>query len=92
MKSSHSIRRRKTRSSENISFTLPQCIRPEDGKITFYMRVKKSMDKPTIRLTCGGEVIKSMKLPVANPPEMVSMTVDWKKEYAGEVVMEGKEA
>ena len=77
---------------ENISFTLPQCIRPEDGKITFYMRVKKSMDKPTIRLTCGGEVIKSMKLPVANPPEMVSMTVDWKKEYAGEVVMEGKEA
>ena len=50
------------------------------------------MNKPTIRLTCGGEVIKSMKLPVANPPEMVSMTVDWKKEYAGEVVMEGKEA
>lgn len=77
---------------ENISFTLPQCIRPEDGKITFYMRVKKSLNKPTIRLTCGGEVIKSMKLPVANPPEMVSMTVDWKKEYTGEVVMEGKEA
>lgn len=77
---------------ENISFTLPQCIRPEDGKITFYMRVKKSLDKPTIRLTCGGEVIKSMKLPVTNPPEMVSMTVDWKKEYTGEVVMEGKEA
>lgn len=77
---------------ENISFTLPQCIRPEDGKITFYMRVKKSMDKPTIRLTCGGREIKTMRLPVANPPEMISMTVDWKKEYTGEVVMEGKEA
>ena len=77
---------------ENISFTLPQRIRPEDGNITFYMRVKKSMEKPAIRLLCNGEVIKSMKLPVANPPEMVSMTVDWKKEYTGEIVMEGKEA
>lgn len=76
---------------ENISFTLPQCIRPEDGTITFYMRVKKSMEKLTIRLLCDGEVIKAMKLLVANPPEMVSMTVDWKKEYKGEIVMEGKE-
>ena len=33
-----------------------------------------------------------MRLPVANPPEMISMTVDWKKEYAGDIVMEGKEA
>ena len=50
------------------------------------------MDKPTIRPTCGGREIKTMRLPVANPPEMISMTVDWKKEYTGEVVMEGKEA
>lgn len=77
---------------ENISFTLPQCIRPEDGTITFYMRVKRSMERPVIRLTCGGREIKTMRLPVANPPEMISMTVDWKKEYAGDIVMEGKEA
>lgn len=77
---------------KNISFTLPQRIRPENGTITFYMRVKKSMEKPTISLTCNGKVIRSVKLPVANPPEMVSMTVDWKKEYIGEIVMEGKEA
>lgn len=77
---------------KNISFTLPQRIRPENGMITFYMRVKKSMEKPTISLTCNGKVIRSVKLPVANPPEMVSMTVDWKKEYIGEIVMEGKEA
>lgn len=77
---------------KNISFTLPQRIRPENGTITFYMRVKKSMEKPTISLTCNGKIIRSVKLPVANPPEMVSMTVDWKKEYIGEIVMEGKEA
>jgi NADPH-dependent 2,4-dienoyl-CoA reductase/sulfur reductase-like enzyme len=76
---------------ENISFTLPQKIQPEDGKITFYMRVRKSMIKPTIRLVCNGDVVKSIKLSVANPPEMVSLTVDWKKEYKGEIVIEGKE-
>lgn len=77
---------------ENISFTLPQIIAPEDGKVTFYMRVKQSLDKPTIQLICNGEVIGKKKLPVANPPEMISLTVDWKKEYTGEIVMEGKEA
>ena len=77
---------------ENISFTLPQIIRPEDGKVTFYMRVKKPLNKPVIRLLCDGQVIGSKKLVVANPPEMVSLTVDWKKEYTGRVVMEGKEA
>ena len=48
--------------------------------------------RPVIRLTCGGREIKTLRLPVANPPEMISMTVDWKKEYAGDIVMEGKEA
>lgn len=30
---------------ENISFTLPQTIRPEDDKITFFMRVRKPLTK-----------------------------------------------
>ncbi len=77
---------------ENISFTLPQTVRPEEGLVTFFMRVQRPMKKAVISLKCNGEVVKSIKLPVANPPEMVSMTVDWKEEYTGEIVMEGKEA
>lgn len=76
---------------ENISFTLPQTVSPEEGKVTFFMRVKKPLQKAVISLTCDGEVIGKIKLPVANPPEMVSMTVDWKEEYRGKLVMEGRE-
>ena len=82
----------KVTAGEYISFTLPQTVRPEEGQVTFFMRVSRPMKKAVITLTCNGEEIKSVKLPVANPPEMVSMTVDWKEEYAGEIVMEGKEA
>lgn len=76
---------------ENISFTLPQTVSPEEGKVTFFMRVKRPLQKAVISLTCDGEVIGKIKLPVANPPEMVSMTVDWKEEYRGKLVMEGRE-
>ena len=55
---------------ENISFTLPQTIRPEDDKITFFMRVRKPLTKPVIQLTCDGKVIAKKKLQTANPPEM----------------------
>lgn len=79
------------KAGENISFTLPQVIRPKDGKVTFYMRVRKPLNQPVIKLLCNGEVIAKKKLPVANPPEMISLTVNWKKEYTGEIVMEGKE-
>lgn len=78
-------------SGENISFTLPQTITSENGQVTFYMRVRKTLEKPTIQLLCNGEVIGKKKMPVANPPEMVSITVDWKDTYTGEIVMEGKE-
>lgn len=81
----------KVKAGANISFTLPQIIHPEDGKVTFYMRVRKFLEKPTIQLKCNGEVIGKKKMPVANPPEMVSITVDWNESYLGEVVMEGKE-
>ena len=77
---------------ENISFTLPQTIRPEDGKITFFMRVRKPLTKPVIQLTCDGKVIAMKKLQTANPPEMVALTVEWKEEYQGHIMMEGKEA
>lgn len=76
---------------ENISFTLPQTVSPEEGKVTFFMRVKRPLQKAVISLKCDGEVIGKIKLPVANPPEMVSMTVDWKEEYRGKLVMEGRE-
>lgn len=76
---------------ENISFTLPQTVSPEEGKVTFFMRVKRPLQKAVISLNCDGEVIGKIKLPVANPPEMVSMTVDWKEEYRGKLVMEGRE-
>lgn len=76
---------------ENISFTLPQTVSPEEGKVTFFMRVKRPLQKAVISLSCDGEVIGKIKLPVANPPEMVSMTVDWKEEYRGKLVMEGRE-
>ena len=80
---------------ENISFTLPQILHAEDGKVTFYMRVKKPLEHPVIQLVCDGEVIAKKKLVVANPPEMISLTADWKKEFHGQakkVVMEAKEA
>ena len=77
---------------ENISFTLPQTIRPEDDKITFFMRVRKPLTKPVIQLTCDGKVIAKKKLQTANPPEMVALTAEWKEEYQGHIVMEGKEA
>lgn len=76
---------------ENIAFTLPETVRPEDGQITFYMRVRKPMNKPEIRLTCNKETIKVVKLPIAHPPEMIAFTVDWKKEYTGDLVIEGRE-
>ena len=76
---------------ENIAFTLPETVEPKDGKVTFYMRVKKSMEHPEISLTCDGKTIKTQKLLVAHPPEMISMTVDWKEEYTGKLVMEGRE-
>lgn len=76
---------------ENIAFTLPQTVCPEDGKVTFYMRVRKPMNKPEIRLSCNGETIKAVKLPVAHPPEMIALSVDWKEEYTGRLVIEGKE-
>ena len=80
---------------ENISFTLPQILHAEDGKVTFYMRVKKPLEHPVIQLVCDGEVIAKKKLVVTNPPEMISLTADWKKEFHGQakkVVMEAKEA
>lgn len=80
------------KAGQNISFTLPQQLRREDGTVTVYMRVRTSLKKPVIQLTCQGEVIKALRLPVANPPEMIAMTFDWKKEYEGELVMEGREA
>lgn len=76
---------------ENIAFTLPETVEPKEGKVTFYMRVKKSMEHPEISLTCDGKTIKTQKLLVAHPPEMISMTVDWKEEYTGKLVMEGRE-
>lgn len=81
----------KIKTGENISFTLPQLVHPENGPVTFYMRVRKPLVKPTIQLLCGGEVIGKKKMAVANPPEMVSITVDWKKHYSGDLVMEGRE-
>lgn len=76
---------------KNISFTLPQLIRPEEKKITFYMRVKKPLKNATIRLLCSGTEISKVHLPVANPPEMVALTAKWKENYTGEIIMEGLE-
>lgn len=75
----------------DIAFTLPQTVRPESGKVTFYMRVKRPMEKAVICLKCDDRIIGTVRLPVANPPEMVSMTVDWREEYTGRLVMEGRE-
>ena len=80
------------KAGENIAFVLPQTVRPEAGKVTFYMRVKKPMENVRIDLSHEGGIIQTLKLPVAHPPEMISMTVDWKEEYQQGLCMEGREA
>lgn len=77
---------------ENISFTLPQKVSKKDDQVNLYMRVKKPLKKAEIILRAGDQIVKKLRMPVANPPEMIHMDVDWKKEYDGPVVVEAREA
>lgn len=55
------------------------------------MRVKKPLKKAEIIPRAGDQIVKKLRMPVANPPEMIHMSVDWKKEYDGSIVVEARE-
>lgn len=76
---------------ENISFTLPQKVSKADDAVNLYMRVRRPLKKAEITLKAGDQVVKKVRMPVANPPEMIHMNVDWKKEYDGPVVIDARE-
>lgn len=76
---------------ENISFTLPQKVSMVDDAVDLYMRVRRPLKKAEITLWADDQIVKKVRMPVANPPEMVHMNVDWKKEYNGPVVIDARE-
>lgn len=76
---------------ENISFTLPQKVSKKDDQIHLYMRVRRPLKKAEITLRAGDQIVRKLRMPVANPPEMIHMDVDWKKEYDGPIVVEARE-
>ncbi len=61
---------------DNVNFVVPQRLRPECGKATFFMRVKQPARTAT--LTCSaadGELLKKRCRYIA-PPEMLTFEVD----------------
>ncbi|ONI41812.1 pyridine nucleotide-disulfide oxidoreductase [Candidatus Epulonipiscium fishelsonii] len=72
---------------ENVSFVFPQnfYIKDNKEKATLYMRVRKTMQKVRVEVSCNGEVIATKKERFATPPEMISIDVPINKIMDGEL-------
>ncbi len=72
------IKRRKIKvmAGENVRYVVPQIINGRDmEEITFYLRVKKEMEKVAVKLIVDGEVRKEKRELIVKPPEMVRLKV-----------------
>ncbi|ONI40929.1 pyridine nucleotide-disulfide oxidoreductase [Candidatus Epulonipiscium fishelsonii] len=72
---------------ENVSFVFPQnfYIKDNKEKATLYMRVRKTMQKVRVEVSCNGEVIATKKERFATPPEMISIDIPTNKIVDGEL-------
>ncbi len=62
----------KVNPGENVSYTVPACVHPEDvrGNVEFFFRVRKPMDEAVLEITSGDKVIRTMKKKKLMPSEM----------------------
>ncbi len=62
----------KVNPGENVSYTVPACVHPEDvrGNVEFFFRVRRPMDEAVLEVTSGDRVIRTMKKRKLMPSEM----------------------
>lgn len=62
---------------ENVSFVFPQKLYKDgDGKkASFYLRVRQTMKKATVKVICNDEVVFKKRENFVTPPEMVAIQV-----------------
>lgn len=62
----------KVNPGENVSYTVPACVHPEDvrGNVEFFFRVRKPMDEAVLEIRSGDRVIRTMKKKKLMPSEM----------------------
>ncbi|OON95078.1 MAG: pyridine nucleotide-disulfide oxidoreductase [Candidatus Epulonipiscioides saccharophilum] len=75
---------------DNVSFIFPQNFyatkdHKDNEKATLYMRVKKTMKKVRLEVTCNGQIIATKKERFATPPEMLSIDIPVDKILDGQL-------
>lgn len=85
-----------TFAGDNVSYVLPQKIDKNiDGNVKLFFRVRKSLEKCTVKVVCGDKTVLEKKKRVVRPGEMenVILPENVLKELCGDVtvVLEGEE-
>ncbi|MBR2449685.1 MAG: FAD-dependent oxidoreductase [Clostridia bacterium] len=85
-----------TFAGDNVSYVLPQKIDKNiEGNVKLFFRVKKALEKCTVKVICGEQVLLEKKKRVVRPGEMenVILPESLVSELGGDisVVLEGKE-
>lgn len=62
----------KVETGENVSFIVPQRVRPSANKTTFFMRVKSSEKTALLECTADGESVLEKRCRYIAPPEMLT--------------------
>ena len=61
---------------DNVNFVVPQRLRPECGRTTFFMRVKQPERTAMLRCTSGDDELLKKRCRYITPPEMLTFELD----------------